>query len=92
MYRGLVASAAILAVFGTFLVVTNLYVPLGASVFGLPIAVAGAIMLVIGLFRTEPQPVEPETGKKFCWYCMIQIPKESKECPNCSLPQHDISN
>jgi hypothetical protein len=89
MYRGLVASGGILAVFGAFLVFTDLYVPLGVSIFGLPILIAGAIMFVLGFFRGEPQPVEPEPGKKFCWYCMVQIPKDVAECPSCSLPQHD---
>ena len=89
MYRGLVASGGILALFGGFLVFTDLYVPLGVSIFGLPIMVVGAIMFVLGLFRKEPLAVEPEQGKKFCWYCMKQIPKDATECPNCSLPQHD---
>ncbi len=89
MYRGLVASGAIVGIFGGFLVFTDLYVPLGVSTFGLPIALVGAIMFVLGFLRTEPLPVEPEAGKKFCWYCMTQIPKESRDCPNCSLPQYD---
>jgi len=88
MYRGLVVSGAILAVFGAFLIVTDLYVPLGVSIFGLPISITGAIMLVVGFFRQEPAPLEPEPGKMFCWYCMKQIPKGSTECPECSLPQH----
>lgn len=89
MYRGLVASGAIVAMFGGFLVFTDLYVPLGVSMFGLPITVVGTIMFALGLVRAEPLSVEPEPGKKFCWYCMTQIPKDSKECSNCSLPQHD---
>jgi len=89
MYRGLVASGGIIAAFGGFLVLTDFYVPLGVSIFGLPIAVLGLIMLVVGYLRTEPLPLEPDPGKKFCWYCMSQIEKELKECPNCSLPQHD---
>jgi len=89
MYRGLVASGAILALFGVFLVFTDLYVPLGVSLFGLPIAVVGVLMLILGVLRPEPMAIEPEQGKKFCWYCMTQIPKDAKECPNCSLPQHD---
>jgi hypothetical protein len=89
MYRGLVASGAIIATFGGFLVFTDLYVPLGVSLFGLPMAIIGVVMFAFGFLRTEPLPVEAEAGKKFCWYCMTQIPKNSKECPNCSLPQHD---
>ena len=89
MYRGLVASGGILAVFGAFLVVTDLYVPLGVSVFGVPILVVGVIMFVLGFWRPEPAPIEPEEGKKFCWYCMTQIPKDARECPNCTLPQHE---
>ena len=89
MYRGLVVSGAILAAFGMFLVLMDLYAPLGVSVFGFPIAIGGVIMFVLGFFRGEPLPVEPEAGKKFCWYCMTQIPENSVECPNCSLPQHD---
>ena len=89
MYRGLVASGAIVGVFGGFLVFTDFYVPLGVSIFGLPISIVGAAMFVLGLVRSEPLPVEPEVGKKFCWYCMAQIPQDSKECPHCSLPQHD---
>jgi hypothetical protein len=92
MYRGFVASGAILAVFGTFLVVLDLYVPLGVSVFGLPIAIAGAVMLLLGFVRAEPSPPTPDPGKKFCWYCMSQIAEDAKECPDCSLPQHDSSN
>jgi len=88
MYRGLVVSGAILAGFGAFLIVTDLYVPLGVSIFGLPISITGAIMFAVGFFREEPTPVEPEPGKKFCWYCMKQIPKHAMECPECSLPQH----
>jgi len=88
MYRGLVVSGAILAVFGVFLVVTDLYVPLGVSIFGLPISITGAVMFAVGIFRQEPMPIEPEPGKKFCWYCMKQIPKDSTDCPECSLPQH----
>jgi len=89
MYRGLVASGAIVAIFGGFLVFTDLYVPLGVSLFGLPMAIIGAIMFAFGLVRSEPLPVEPEAGKKFCWYCMTQIPKDAKDCPSCSLAQHD---
>jgi len=92
MYRGLVVSGLILGVFGVFLVLTDLYAPLGVSIFGLPISILGGIMFVVGLLRTEPLPVEPTPGKKFCWYCMKEIPSESKECPNCSLPQHDAKD
>jgi len=88
MYRGLVASGAILEAFGVFLVLTDLYVPLGVSTFGMPIIVVGGVMFALGFFRREPTPLEPEAGKKFCWYCMKQIPENSQECPECSLPQH----
>jgi hypothetical protein len=88
IYRGLLASGGILAIFGAFLVVTDFYAPLGVSMFGLPILVAGGIMFVLGFFRPEALPVEPEPGMKFCWYCMNQIPEMSAECPLCSLPQH----
>ena len=90
MYRGLVASGGILAVFGAFLVLTDFYVPLGVSIFGLPIFILGLIMFIVGFWRPEPIPVEPEQGMKFCWYCMTQIPLEAKDCPDCSLPQHDV--
>jgi len=89
MYRGLVTSGMMLAIFGAFLVLTDWYVPLGVSVFGFPISVAGAVMLAVGFLKSEPQPIEPEPGKKFCWYCMNQIPEDSKQCPSCSLPQHE---
>ena len=92
MYRGLVASGGILAVFGAFLVLADLYVPMGTSGFGLPTLVVGLVMLLVGIYRAEPSQVEAEPGKKFCWYCMSQIPIESKECPDCSLPQHDVAN
>ena len=91
MYTGLVASGAIVAIFGGFLVFTDFYVPLGVSMFGLPIAIIGAVMFILGLLRTEPPLIEAEQGKKFCWYCMAQIPKAAKECPACSLPQHDAT-
>jgi membrane-bound ClpP family serine protease len=91
MYRGLVASGGILAVFGAFLVFTDLYVPLGVSIFGLAFLVVGVIMFLVGVWRKEPPSIEPEPGMKFCWYCMVQIPVESKECFNCSLPQHDVT-
>jgi len=89
MYRGLVASGGILAIFGAFLVVTDIFIPIGVSGFGIPVLSLGVIMFIIGFIRPEPIPVEPEPGKKFCWYCMKQIPLDSVECPNCSLPQHD---
>ena len=92
MYRGLIASGAIVAIFGGFLVFTDFYVPLGVSMFGLPISIVGAVMFILGFIRTEPLPVEPEVGKKFCWYCTTQILKDSKVCHNCSLPQHDASD
>jgi len=88
LYRGLAVSGIILGLFGLFLVVTDLFVPLGASIFGLPIAIIGAIMFALGLVRPEPAPVEPSPGKKFCWYCMKEIDKNAKECPFCSLDQH----
>jgi hypothetical protein len=89
MYRGLVASGGILALFGGFLVFIDFFVPLGVSIVGLPISLVGAVMLVLGFFRKEPLAIEPEQGKKFCWYCMKQIPKDATECAYCSLPQHD---
>jgi hypothetical protein len=92
MYRGLVVSGAILAIFGGFLVLTDLYIPMGLSGFGIPILVIGLIMFFVGFLRPEPAPVEAEPGKKFCWYCMTQIANDSKECPNCSLPQHDAAD
>ena len=92
MYRGLLASGSILTVFGVFLVALDFYVPMGVSIFGLPIAVAGLIMVAAGFLRSESSPITPDPGKKFCWYCMKQIPEDSTECPNCSLPQHDSSD
>jgi hypothetical protein len=92
MYRGLVVSGGVLAVFGAFLVITDLYVPMGVSSFGLPSLVTGVIMFVVGFWRPEPTPVEAEPGKKFCWYCMTQILIDLKECPNCSLPQYETKN
>ncbi len=89
MYRGLVASGAILGLFGLFLMATDLYVPLGVSIFGLPILITGGVMFALGLVRVEPLALQPQKGKKFCWYCMVQIPADSKECPSCSLPQYD---
>jgi hypothetical protein len=89
MYRGLVVSGGILALFGFFLIALDLFVPMGVSVFGFPIAVAGAVMFALGFVRPEPTPPTPDPGKKFCWYCMTQIPEKSIECPECSLPQHD---
>jgi hypothetical protein len=92
MHRGLVVSGGMLAVFGAFLIVTDLYVPMGVSGFGIPILGIGLIMFFLGFVRPEPAPVEPELGRKFCWYCMTQIPLDSAECPSCSLPQHDATD
>jgi len=92
VYRGLVSSGAILAIFGVFLVFTDFYVPLGVSIFGLPISIAGVIMFAFGLVRAEPMPIEPEPEKKFCWYCMAQIPLNSADCPSCTLPQHEAKS
>jgi hypothetical protein len=91
MYRGLVASGAMFGIFGLFLLLLDLYVPLGVSVFGFPIAIAGAVMFVAGVLRGEPPQITPEPGKKFCWYCMAQISADETECSNCSLPQHDAA-
>jgi len=88
MYRGLVVSGLILGVFGLFLVFMDLYAPLGVSIFGLPLFILGVIMFVVGLLRTDPPPIEPSPGYKFCWYCMKEIPENAADCPNCSLPQH----
>jgi hypothetical protein len=46
-------------------------------------------MFALGFVRPEPTPPTPDPGKRFCWYCMAQIPENSVECPECSLPQHD---
>lgn len=92
MYRGLIVSGGMLSVFGGFLILIDLYAPMGASGFGLPILIIGIVMFLLGFWRPEPAPIEAEAGKKFCWYCMTQIPFDSKECSNCSLPQHDASN
>ena len=88
MYRGLVASGGILAIFGAFLIVTDIFIPMGVSGFGIPVLGVGLIMFILGFVRPEPAPVEPEPGKKFCWYCMKEIDKNAKECPFCSLDQH----
>jgi len=92
MYSGLVVSGAILALFGGFLIVTDVYVPLGVSGFGIPIMIVGLLMFILGFIRPEPVPVEPESGNKFCWYCMKQIPRDATECPYCSLPQHEATD
>jgi membrane-bound ClpP family serine protease len=89
MYTGMTASGAILSIFGAFLIALDFYVPMGVSIYGLAILIAGAIMFVAGFLRTEPEPITAGPGMKFCWYCMTQIPHESTECPNCSLPQHE---
>jgi hypothetical protein len=92
MYRGLVASGLILAVFGLFLVLLDFYVPIGVSMFGLPLVVAGGVMFVLGFLRGEPAMPTHDPGKKFCWYCMTQIPESATDCPECSLPQHDAAD
>ena len=88
----MVASGGILAIFGIFLILTDIFVPMGVSGFGIPVLVIGVIMLIVGFKRPEPALVEPEPNKKFCWYCMKQISADSTECPNCSLPQHKASD
>ena len=85
-------SGGILAIFGAFLIVIDVYVPMGVSGFGLPVLGIGLIMFVIGFIRPEPSPVEPDPGNKFCWYCMKQIPRDATECPDCSLPQHEATD
>jgi len=90
MYRGLVASGAILVIFGTFLVLLDLVVPMGVLVFGLPIAIVGGMMFFSGFLRPEPLPVEAAPGKMFCWYCMSEIDRGLEECPECTLPQHKV--
>jgi hypothetical protein len=92
MYRGMSASGAILTIFGIFLIVLDLYVPMGVSVFGLAILIVGVLMFVGGFLRAEPEPVTASPGMKFCWYCMSEIPKDSTECPSCSLPQHELND
>ena len=86
------ASGAILLIFGTFLIALDFYVPMGVSVYGMAIFIAGAIMIVAGFLRAEPEPVTARKGLKFCWYCMTEIPEDSTECPSCSLPQHEPSD
>ncbi len=85
-------SGAILGVFGLFLVALDFYVPMGVSVYGMAILIAGGIMFVAGFLRAEPEPVTAEPGMKFCWYCMTQIPIGSINCPSCSLPQHETGD
>ncbi len=92
MYKGLIASGGASGLFGLFLIVTDLFVPLGVSVFGLPLFVAGVIMSLLGFYKKEPLPVQPEPGKRFCWYCVKQIPEAARDCPNCGLPQHDANS
>lgn len=87
MYSGLVASGVLIGLFGLFLVGVDFTVPLGSSLFGLPLLVVGVAMLLVGFFSAERPEIVPEPGMKFCWYCMKQIPLESKNCPSCSLPQ-----
>jgi len=89
MHSGLVVSGGMLSIFGGFLLLLDFYVPIGASVFGLPLLATGLIMFAVGLYRPEPEAIQAEIGKKFCWYCMTQIDLNSKECSNCSLPQYD---
>ncbi len=87
MYRGLLASAGLVGLFGGFLIGVDFVTPIGLSFLGLPALFTAFVMLIVGLFAKEPLPIEPEAGKKFCWYCMEQISMESTECPTCSLKQ-----
>jgi len=44
-------------------------------------------MLVLSFFIGAPVTVEPEVGKKFCWFCYEQIPADAGICPYCKLKQ-----
>lgn len=87
MYTGLVASGGLIGLFGLFLVGIDLTIPLGTSLFGLPMLVVGAAMVVVGFISQERPEILPEPGRKFCWYCTRQIPVNSKECSFCGLKQ-----
>lgn len=87
MYKALASSGILVGLFGAFLILLDTLVPLGASIFGLPMTLAGLVMLVAGFLKAEPPPIEPQPGNKYCVYCALEIPVEARECVHCGLPQ-----
>ena len=80
MWPNLAAGGLIVFSFGLFLLITGLP-------FGFFIMLAGPIMFVAGLFLPDSPPVRPlDPNLKFCRFCLTEIPREAKICPECDLP------
>lgn len=76
----LLFSGGLVFLFGVFLALAGLP-------FSYIFVFSGIIMAALGLFISPPPSVEPEKGKKFCWYCYEQIPADAGICPHCRLKQ-----
>ncbi|MCS6783978.1 MAG: hypothetical protein RMI43_03385 [Candidatus Caldarchaeum sp.] len=76
----LLFSGLVVFVFGLFLALAGLP-------FSYIFLFSGIIMAVVGLFVKSSVTVEPEQGKKFCWYCYREIPVDVGICPHCKLKQ-----
>jgi len=76
----LLFSGSLVFLFGVFMTVAGLP-------FSYIFVFSGLIMVGLGFFLKPPQSVEPDAGKKFCWYCYEQIPVDAGICPYCKLKQ-----
>ncbi|MEM0440163.1 MAG: hypothetical protein QXF45_01920 [Candidatus Caldarchaeum sp.] len=72
---------------GVVVLVFGLFMAFAGLPFSYIFLFSGIIMTVAGFFIKSTVTVEPEQGKKFCWYCYEQIPADAGICPHCKLKQ-----